>query len=381
MPWKAMDVSKERMRFLAQYEEGLYGMSELCERYGISRQTGHTLLGRWRVEGVDALKDRSRAPERSPQRVPEPVQAVLLEARRAHPKWGPRTILAWVRKRRPELALPAASTVGDLFGRAGLIEPRRRPRIWRHPGRTSLVVRGPNELWATDFKGQFRLRDGKQCYPLTATDAYTRFLLACDGLSSTGHQGTQAVFERLFREYGLPRAIRSDNGGPFATKAIAGLSRLSVWWTQLGIVHDRIQPGHPEQNGSHERMHRTLKDATLWPVAADGQVQQERFDSFRSEFNQERPHQALGMKTPGSLYAASTRAMPERIPEPEYPGHCCVRQVRANGILYFRDRSIFVSELLIGQHLALEEIADGVWSMYFYDLLLARLDERTFTLS
>lgn len=381
MPWKASDPQKERMRFVTEFEEGLYGMSELCERFGISRQTGYALLERWKQEGVEALKDRSRAPKHSPQRIPEEVQAVLLEARRAHPKWGPRTILAWVQGRRPELELPAASTVGDLFKREGLVQSRPRRRWWAHPGRSSLAVSEANQLWSTDFKGQFRTSDGQTCYPLTVADAHTRFLLACDGLNSTAHQGAQEVFERLFRTYGLPEAIRSDNGGPFATKAIGGLSRLNLWWTKLGIKHDRTQPGHPEQNGSHERMHRTLKEATLRPPAADGREQQGRFDAFRAEFNQERPHQALGMKTPGSLYVGSARAMPERVAKPEYPGHCRVRQVRANGILYFRDRALFLSELLIGEDVALEEIADGVWSIYFYDLLLARLDERTFTLS
>lgn len=381
MPWQATDVEKERMRFLAAVEEGRYSMSELCERFGIRRQTGYTLLERWREEGVGALKERSRAPKHSPHRIGEELQAVLLEARGAHPTWGPRTILAWVQKRRPELELPAASTVGDLFKREGLVKSRPRRRSWRHPGRASVTASKANQLWSTDFKGQFRTSDGQTCYPLTVADAHTRFLLACDGLVSTAHQGAREIFERLFRTHGLPEAIRSDNGGPFATKAVAGLSRLNVWWTKLGIKHDRTQPGHPEQNGSHERMHRTLKAVTLRPPAADASEQQARFDAFRREFNEERPHQALAMKTPGSLYAASTREMPERIADPVYPGHCRIRQVRANGILYFRDREIFLSELLIGEHVALEEVDDGIWSIYFYDLLLARLDERTFTLS
>ena len=380
MPWRTKDPQKERMRFVVEHEKGLYSVTELCERFGVSRETGHKLLRRWREEGVEALKERSRAPKhRHP--VSEEIQAVLLEARRAHPTWGPRTILAVLQEAHPELDLPAASTVGDLYNREGLVQSRPRPRRWRHPGRSSRVASEPNQLWSTDFKGQFRTRDGKTCYPLTVADAHTRFLLACHGLSSTEHTPAQEIFERLFRTYGLPEAIRSDNGGPFSTQAIGGLSRLSVWWTKLGIKHDRTQPGHPEQNGSHERMHRTLKETTLRPPAANGPEQQERFDAFRAEFNQVRPHHALEMKTPGSLYIASTRAMPERIPAPEYPGHCRVKQVRGNGILYFRDRAIFLSELLIGEDVALEEIEDGVWSIYFYDLLLARLDERTFTLS
>lgn len=343
--------------------------------------TGDALLKRWAEEGAEGLKERSRAPKHSPQRISDEVAAVLIEAREAHPHWGPRKIVAWLQKRSPDLVLPAASTIGDLYARVGLVEPQKRQRTWRHPGRATQAGTAPNEVWSTDFKGQFRTRDGRQCYPLTVADAHTRFLLACDGLSSTAHLGALEVFERLFREYGLPRMIRSDNGGPFATKAIAGLSRLNVWWAQLGIVHDRIEPGHPEQNGSHERMHRTLKRETLWPPAADAREQQSRFDSFRGEFNLERPHEALGMATPGSLYVASARPMPERVEPPSYPGHCHVRRVRSNGIVYFRDREFFLSELLIGEDIALEEIADGVWSIYFYDLLLARLDERKWKLA
>jgi len=381
MPWRATDAEKERLRFIAKAQEGLYRMGELCERFGISRQAGYTLLQRYEREGVAALRERSRAPKSSPQRISEPMQAVLLQARREHPGWGPRTVLAHLDRRQPGLALPAASTVGDLYVRHGLVEPRPRRRRWRHPGRAAGAASAPNEVWTTDFKGQFRLGDGRLCYPLTVADAHTRYLLACDGLSSTAHSGARGVFEHVFRTYGLPAVIRSDNGAPFSTQAIAGLSQLSVWWTKLGIRHDRIERGHPEQNGSHERMHRTLKQATLRPAAAHGSEQQERFDSFRAEFNDERPHHALQMETPGSLYMRSVRELPERIAAPEYPAHYQVRRLRKNGILYFRDRSMFVSELLMGELVGVEEIEDGVWSLYFYDLLLARLDERTWTLS
>jgi putative transposase len=376
MPWTQTDRENERLRFVAKGQEGLYGMTELCARFGVSRQTGYTTLARYGAQGVDGLKDRSHAPRTCPHRITEEVREVLLEARRMHPDWGPRTLLAWLKKRQPELVLPAASTVGDLYRREQLVEPRRRRRKWSHPGRTQVGVREPNDLWTMDFKGEFRMRDGKLCYPLTMADAHTRFLLAVVGLASTAHAGTQAVVERVFREYGLPRVIRTDNGAPFASQAIAGISRLNVWWTQLGIMHDRIAPGHPEQNGSHERMHKTLKRKTVWPPAAAMPEQQERFDLFRDEFDFERPHHALAMETPGSLYAPSPRELPERLPKPEYPGHCVVRQVRANGILHFRNRDLFLSEVLIGHRVALEEIGDGLWSIYFYDLLLARLDER-----
>jgi len=381
MPWSQTDPVRERMKFVVLVQEGIYSVTELCERFGISRQEGYRRLRRYEQEGPVGLESRSHAPKSCPHRISEEIRTVLLEARKAHPQWGSRKILTYLGTRRPELVLPAASTVGDLYKREGLVEPRPRRRSWSHPGRVSLSVEAPNQLWNADFKGQFRTRDGQFCYPLTVTDAHTRYLLACQGLSSTGSSGAQGVFEWLFRDRGLPQAIRSDNGSPFCSKAIGGLSKLSVWWTQLGIKHARTQPGHPEQNGSHERMHRTLKAATLRPPASNVQVQQERFDAFSREFNEERPHQALAMQTPASLYVASQREMPERIAPPQYEGHCKVRRVRGNGIVYFADRTLFLSELLIGQDVALEEIEDGVWSIYFYDLLLARLDERTGELS
>jgi transposase InsO family protein len=381
MPWRKTDRVNERLRFVAQAQEELYDHAELCERYGVSRQTGYTTLKHYEELGVDGLKDRSHAPVHCPHRITEGMRDLLLEARRAHPTWGPRKILAWLEPRHPGQGLPAASTVGDLYSRELLVKPRPRRRKWSQPGRTRVAVNGANDLWTIDFKGEFRLSDGKLCFPLTIADAHTRFLLAVDALPSTAHAGARVVVERVFREYGLPAVIRSDNGGPFVTKAIAGLSRLNVWWTQLGIKQDRIPPRRPDQNGSHERMHLTLKQEAVWPPSADAPAQQQRFDAFRHEFDYERPHEALGQKTPGSLYVPSPREMPESLPQPEYPDHCVIRQVRANGMLYFRDREIFLSELLIGHPIALEEIADGVWSIYFYDLLLARLDERTSTLS
>jgi len=377
MPWTYADPVNERLRFVAKAQEGLYQMSQLCERFGVSRQTGYATLARYGELGADGLKDRSHVPRECPHRITAEVREVLLDARRKHPHWGPRTLLVWLKKREPGRVFPAASTVGDLFSREHLTKPRPRRRKWNSPGRTHVAVSGPNDLWTIDFKGEFRTGDGKLCYPLTMADAYTRFLLAVDVLPSTAHTGTQAVVERVFREHGLPRVIRSDNGCPFSSKAIAGLSRLNVWWTQLGIRHDRIAPGHPEQNGSHERMHLTLQQETVWPPAAAIPEQQARCDGFRREFDFERPHQALAMQTPGSLYVRSPREFPEQLPQPEYPGHCVVRPVRANGILHFRNRDLFLSEVLIGHRVALEEIADGVWSIYFYDLLLARFDERT----
>jgi transposase InsO family protein len=381
MPFKEADATKARMRFVTLSDEGLFSHTELCKRFGVSRQAGYDVIERFQAEGVDGLKDHSHAPKQVPHRISDEIAALLVKTREAHDDWGPRKILAYLAGQHPELKLPAASTVGDLLKRRGMVQARPPRRVWRHPGRSTITALAPNDMWSVDFKGQFRTRDGQTCYPLTVADTLTRFLLGCDGLGSTGYQGARAVFERLFREYGMPAAIRSDNGAPFSSRAIAGISRLSVWWTQLGIHHDRTEPGHPEQNGSHERMHRTLKRATVYPPAADAAEQQERFHAFRAEYNHVRPHEALEMKTPGSRYQPSARTMPERLARPEYPGHCIVRQVRANGIVHFRDRDLFLSEVLIGHEVAFEEIDDRVWSVYFYDLLLARLDERSFTFS
>lgn len=242
-------------------------------------------------------------------------------------------------------------------------------------------VRAANQLWTADFKGQFKTRDGRWCYPLTVADEHTRYLLACDALRSTEGKGVRPVFERLFRGHGLPESIRTDNGVPFVhSKAIHGLSSLSVWWIELGIRPERIEPGKPQQNGRHERMHRTLKDETVCPPASSLKAQQSRFDAFRQEFNHERPHQALDQKRPAEVWSPSKRAFPDRIPMPDYPQHYLLRRVFRTGHIKFKNKLLFLSQTLQKQHVALEEIEDGIWSIYFYDILLGRLDERTFEL-
>ncbi len=378
MPWTHTDPVNERLQFIALHQEELYSVTELCDRFGVSRDTGYRWIARYRAEGVDGLKDRSHAPKYCPHRMDPRVEALLLAARRSHPLWGPRKILAWLAKRHPALSLPAPSTVGDLYARLGLIEPRRRRRRGAHPGAVPFRAEAPNQVWCADFKGQFPTRDGVDCYPLTVSDAYSRYLLGCTALLSTKACEAVPVFTRLFETYGLPEAIRTDNGIPFATNAICGLSALSVWWTQLGIVHHRIEPGRPEQNGRHERMHRTLKAETTRPPEQDQANQQRRFDSFRAEFNMERPHEALENATPASHYNSSARAMPKKLPAPEYPGHFLVRKVCNAGTFRFKNRQPFLSSTLKQEHIGLEEVDDGVWSIYFYTRLLARISERDF---
>ena len=276
--------------------------------------------------------------------------------------------------------MPAASTAGAILKRHGLITPKRRRRKATHPGSRPLVTAAPGDVWTADYKGEFRTGDGLYCYPLTVCDAHTRYVLCCEGHLSVEQYGALGAFDRLFREHGLPGAIRTDNGVPFATQAICGLSRLAVWWVKLGIVLDRIEPGKPQQNGRHERVHRTIKAETTRPPEGDLTAQQVRFDEWRAEFNDERPHDALGGDVPADHYAPSPRPMPDVLPEPEYPGHAEIRQVSRCGTFKFRGRQRFLSQTLAGERIAFEEGADGVWSLSFYTIELGRLDERGFDL-
>ena len=268
MPWLETEPMKERVRFIVELESGLYSMTELCSRYGISRKTGYKWAARYSWEGVEGLRDRSRAPRNCPHRTPEALVEALVTLRRKHPRWGPRKLLAYMKKRQSRKAWPARSTVGDILRRHGLVVPRRRSRRTVVRRVALIEPQAPNEVWSVDFKGQFRLGSRELCYPLTLADGLSRYLLSCRGLPSTVRTGVEPVMERAFRDYGLPRAILSDNGTPFATRALRGLSRLSVWWIKLGIEPLLIEPGHPEQNGRHERMHRTLKEETARPPKA-----------------------------------------------------------------------------------------------------------------
>jgi putative transposase len=366
----------ERARFIGLHEEGRYSMSELCARFGISRKTGYKWLERYQAEGLTGLKDQSRVPHSCPHRTAAKTEAALVRAREAHPHWGPKKLLPYLARTQPELSLPAQSTAGELLKRHGLIQERPRRRKPVHPGTATLSADAPNDVWQADFKGEFPTRDGRLCYPLTVTDAHSRFLLACRALPSTQHLGAQAVFTQVFREFGLPQAIRTDNGSPFASTAIGGLSRLSVGWIKLGIEHQRITPGRPQENGRHERMHRTLKAETTRPPGWDLADQQGRFDDFRGEFNEERPHEALGQRPPRSRYLPAGRELPRRLPEPEYEGHLSVRRVSAGGSISFGSRPLFISEVLAGEQVGLEEVEDGIWSVSFYAVLLGRFHVR-----
>jgi len=373
---------EERLQFVRDARSDRFTMSELCARYGVSRRIGYKWLARYEAEGRAGLQDRSRAPHQCPHRIPKAVEVLLLKERQAHPFWGARKLLKVLETRYPKIdRWPAASTAADLLARHGLVQKRRRRRASVHPGVVRPTTAAPNDLWTADFKGQFRTGNRVYCYPLTIADQHTRFLLECRGLLSTQTVTAKPVFERVFREYGLPIAMRTDNGVPFATQAIHGLSYLNVWWMQLGIAHQRIRPGCPQENGAHERMHRTLKRQAIKPVRATCAAQQRNFDAFRREYNTERPHERLGQETPASQYRDSPRPYPERLPVPDYPGHFLVKKVTTGGTFRFRDRLLYLANAMVDQHIGLEETDDGIWAIHFNMVLLATFDERDYRIT
>lgn len=366
----------QRRAFVRAYRTEMWSMSELCERFEISRPTGYKWWSRWRAEGDEGLADRPCAPHVSPHRTAARLEALLVAARQQY-GWGATKLLVVLRRRYPTQPWPTRSTVNALLARRGLLRKQRRTRRWPHAGASVLETTAPNQVWPADFKGQFKTRDGAYCYPLTVTDHFSRAVLLCRALRSTQTTETRAAFVALFREVGLPDAIRTDNGAPFASAAVHGLSPLNVWWMQLGIVHQRIRPGYPQANGTHERMHRELKRETVVPPAATLRAQQRRFDGFRRRYNEERPHEALADCTPSTRWSPSTRPYPDRLPSPEYPAHFDVRRIRASGAFRFRGREPFVSHVLADTDIGLEEIADGIWNIVYYRTVLGRFDERT----
>lgn len=350
---------------------------EHCERFGVPRQTAYEWRARFEAGGSAALEAKSTAPRTCPHATDEATVALLLDARREHPTWGPRKLKAWLEDSTPwELNLPAPSTIGDILKRSGLVATKKR-RTKRHRLATPFLdVEAPNDVWTTDFKGQFRLLNGRYCYPLTLADCFSRFLLRCDAYYSSSIECRRS-FERAFIEYGLPRAIRSDNGSPFASsRSPAGLSRLSVWWVRLGIRPELITPASPWENGRHERMHRTLKAEATDPPQANCSQQQRSFNVFRTEFNEARPHEALGMKTPSRLYASSPHAYPRRLPELDYPDTHLRRRVSDIGVIGWSGARVFLSTALAGEIVGMVETEQDTWNVYFGPVLLGILDKR-----
>lgn len=376
MPWKQGTAVDERSRFVKAYLTQAYQMSELCALYGISRPTGYKWAARYEQGGRAALGERSRAPHSCPHRMSETLQGWFIAARKRY-GWGARKLLKIFRNQHGRGAATSRTAVSNLLKRAGLSKSRRRTRVRTNPGGPRRPASQANQLWTIDFKGQFRTTDHRWCYPLTLLDQHSRYLLLCEGQLDCSAQPAQRRLERVFREYGLPECIHSDNGAPFASRAIAGLSQMSVHWVKLGIHIERSRPGCPQDNGAHERMHRTLKASTTRPPACNLRAQQRRFNQFRGEYNELRPHEALHDHTPARLYRPSTRAYPSRLAKPEYPAHFEVRRVSANGDVSWRAERLFVSEALMHEQVGFEAVDDGLWSLHFYHQLLGRFDERT----
>jgi transposase InsO family protein len=352
-------------------------MAALCREFGISRKTGYKWIGRYLEGGV---ADRSRAPHHHPRAVSTEIAQLVIEARLAHPTWGPKKLRVWLQRQNRSVRWPAASTIGDLLKRHGLVVSRRRRRTIRRYAESFVGCHQANAVWSADLKGWFTTGDGSRCDPLTITDNYSRYLLRCQAVAPATHQTIQPVFEAAFREYGLPLAIRTDNGVPFATTTVGGLSRLSIWWLKLGIIPERIEPGKPAQNGRHERMHRTLKRETATPPQRTLRSQQRAFDRFRIEFNQQRPHEAIDLDTPASRFQPSPRPYPLLLPEICYPDDMTVRTVHSQGDLRWRSRQIYLSETLAGEPVGCRQVDEDLWDIYFAHLKLAQLETRTFRL-
>ncbi len=366
MPWREMSPMDQRLGFINDYLRQLFSMTELCARYGISRKTGYKWVARYEVEGPPGLADRSRRPHRSPRATRSDVVDALVAARKRRPDRGAKKLLATLKREHPDWPWPAVSTANLILKRQGLTQSRARQRRHRPPPVCSRTEsQEPNDVWTADFKGEFRTRDGLYCYPLTILDDHSRYFLDCRALLAASTADTRSAFLRLFRTHGLPAVIRTDNGTPFAGPGLAGLSRLAVWWIQLGIRPERIAPGHPEQNARHERLHRTLKEATAYPPAASCNAQQRRFTRFRKEYNRERPHEALGQVPPAEHYRTSPRPWPRSLPPIEYPAHFELRRADTNGCISWRTRRIFLTSVLAKQYIGLEEIGLGVWDVYF----------------
>ncbi len=374
MPWKETCAMEERMKFIVDCQNQEYAKAALCRIYGISRPTADKWLARYTEAGLDGLADQSRAPKHHPNQVPAEVEEAILTARRAHPHWGPKKLRILLKQKTARRSWPAVSTIGEILKRHGLTVPRKRRR--RTPPYTQpfAACDGPNAVWCADFKGWFKTGNGSRCDPLTISDAYSRYLLKCQAVKDTGFETTRGLFEAAFGQYGLPLAIRTDNGSPFASRGIGGLSRLSVWWIKLGIVPERIEPGQPQQNGRHERMHGTLKTETAKPPARTLRSQQRAFDRFREEFNHVRPHEALEMATPASVYVYSPRPYPQRVGDVEYPDGMEIRRVKPNGVFNWKNRRVFLGEALGRELVGLEVVDDRYWIVYLSRHILGVFD-------
>jgi|EndMetStandDraft_3_1072993.scaffolds.fasta_scaffold160879_1 putative transposase len=376
MSWHKIPAKFQKMHFIADWLKQEYTLTALCSRYSISRTCAYNLIKRYQEEGEAAFNERSHSRHTHPNQTSSELIQSILDTKQRFQIWGPVAIKAWLEKNCPKINWPAASTIGDILSRHGLVKPRRfRKRVPPHTESLKDATHA-NHIWSADYKGQFLMKNQRYCYPLTITDNYSRYLLCCDGFEEISGKKAIKSFEKVFYEYGLPEAIRTDNGSPFAGTAVGGLSKLSIWLLKLGVKPERIRPGHPEQNGRHERMHRTLKAGINLNTKLSLQSQQRWFDQFKKEFNEERPHQALKLKRPFEVHEKSLKSYPLIIPEVTYPDSFLIRKVKMNGMIKYSGKTYFVSELLHGESIGLEMIDDDRAIVYFASLKLGIIDAK-----
>lgn len=378
MPWRETSPMFERAEFVREYLAGEESMSALCRVYGISRKTGYKWVERYDASTEDCLCDRSRRPEHSPNRIAPELEEKIIALRGDHPTWGPKKLIVKLRRSVADDELPSISTVANVLSRHGLSRPRKRKRHTTPSTAPLAHANRSNRVWCIDFKGWFCTRDSTKIHPLTMTDAHSRYLLCVQAMTKkTDTPHVMALMRRTFEEYGLPESIRSDNGPPFASAGLAGLSRLAAWWIRLGIRPERIQPGKPQQNGRHERFHLTLKNETASPPASTLAQQQKRFKRFHHEYNEQRPHEALEQHTPASCYRPSTRALPTRLEPITYDDDWIVRRVRPSGQIKWKGRDVRITYALVGEPIGLVPIADEMYRIYYCDTVVGYFDETT----
>ena len=377
MPWKETCAMDEKLQMINDLLKREHTISEIGEHYQVSRKTVYKWLGRFHERGIEGLKEATRSPYRHPNATGPEMVSEIIDTKLRHQYWGPKKIVVFLKRRYPEQRWPAVSTAQSILYKEGMVKSRKARRHTPPYSQPFQQCTHPNDTWSIDYKGQFRTVDGRLCYPLTITDNYSRYLFACRGLRHPNYESTRPCLERAFREYGLPLAMRSDNGAPFASTGLGGLSRLSVWLIKLQIIPERIELAHPEQNGRHERMHRTLKAAVCNPPRSCLTSQQSAFDHFRPEYNEERPHEALDMKTPASVYKPSHRLFPKKIEPVEYDSWIKVRRVVPNGGIMWRNNYIYVSQALAGEPVGLKQITETTWELWFSSYLLGIIDEKT----
>jgi transposase InsO family protein len=376
MPWKETRAMDQKVQLIGDWLNDEYTVRELREYYNVSCKTIYKWIKRYQTGGVEALTEMSRAPRYHPNATPPEIVNQIIEAKLKHQHWGPKKLVVWLKRHNPDTTWPVASTAENILRKEGLVSKRRLKRRVPPFSEPFEECKTPNDSWSMDYKGQFKTMDGRFCYPLTISDNFSRYLLSCQGLLHPAYEATRSCLEQAFREYGLPLAIKSDNGTPFASKGPGGLSRLSAWLVRLWIKPERIQPGHPEQNGRHERMHRTLKDAVCKAPKSCLAAQQAAFDHFRPDYNSERPNEGIGMETPASLYKPSRRIFPEKLPPVEYESWFTVRQVRSNGCIKWKGGFIYISQALAGEPIGLRQIDEHLWILRFSFYPLGILDDR-----